>query len=312
MDGTIGRYGTWLALAFALLACWASAASEPRITELPSPWVPDTQPTSEFASRLDSNAAGCVVAGLQIGADGRVKRALVLQGAFTARVDEAQRVQVQRAIRSDLLQWTFKPRKRRSRPSATHFDIVTVGFGPVAAGTASRTLVGAERQDRRLGEACRIASLADWGKRNAIAVEQAMQRHSDQIIFTGSDDDRLMWTGDRMQPPIYPPAAYMSGVDGCVEVAFLVREDGKTDRIKVISVESRSRRQDKESLGALEQATLLAVTEWSFAPGPDNLDRRPVLMSVPVEFSLGGSRLEGCEGATAAEMLETPQAPAPP
>jgi TonB family protein len=257
---------------------------------------------------LDPDAAGCVVAGLQIGPDGRVRRALVLQGAFTARVDDAQRVQVQKAIRSDLLQWTFKPRKRRSRPTATHFDMVTVGFGPVA-GAASRTLVSPERQDRRLGDACRIARLADWGNRNAIAVEQAVQRRSDQIIVVGSDDQLLMWTGDRMQPPIYPPAAYMNGVDGCVEVAFLVREDGKTDQVKVTSVESRSPRKGKQSLGALEQATLMAVADWSFAPGPDNLERRAVLMSVPVEFSLGGSRPEGCEGATVAEML---QAPAPP
>lgn len=300
----------------ALLPVWAAVVASEPIKMVPSPWVSEHQQVSDFASRLDADAAGCVVAGLHIGKDGRVVRAQVLQGAFTARVSPAEQVEVQKAIQSDLMGWTFRPRKPNVQLPLNRFEMVTVGFVPVASGESERTVIGPARQHAALAKSCRIGSLADWGERNAISAEQARQRKSDEIIVSEAGDRRLLWVSDPMtlKPPRYPPIAYVNGVGGCVRIAYVVREDGRTDRIKLLSVDPSPADRASASLAygsrraqaveALGQASLSAVSQWKFAPGPDNLERRPALMSSPLSFSIGGPMPKDCDdAATVAELL---------
>jgi hypothetical protein len=300
----------------ALLPVSAAVVALEPIRTAPSPWVLENQQMSDFASRLDADAAGCVVAGLHIGKDGRVVRAQVLQGAFTARLSSAEQVEVQKAIQSDLMRWTFRPRKRNTWLPVNRFEMFTVGFVPARSEESNRTVIGPSRQHAALGKSCEIGSLADWGERNAIPVEQAMQRNSDDIIVSEAGDGRLLWVSApvKLTPPRYPPVAYANGVGGCVRIAYVVREDGSTDRMKLLSVDPSPANGGSASLAygsrreqavvALGQVSLLAVSQWKFAPGPDNLERRPALMSSPLSFSVGGPMPKDCEdAATVAEVL---------
>ncbi|MDN5782583.1 MAG: energy transducer TonB, partial [Luteimonas sp.] len=131
---------------------------------------------------------------------------------------------------------------------------------------------------------CKI-DLAAWGERNAITVAEARARDDKDMLFDRPGDPASYWTGTTT-PGRYPADAARYGAQGCVVVGFRIGVDGVPGDFRILSSAlvnaklSRFRRQ-------FEQATLAAASAWRFSPGPDNLERRPQFMQVPMGFHLG-------------------------
>ena len=76
-------------------------------------------------------------------------------------------------------------------------------------------------------------------------------------------------------PPVYPPAARQSGIQGNVLLAVLVGKDGTVQNINAIS-----------GPPALAGAAMDAVRHWVYQPTLLNGQRVEVLTTVNVNFAL--------------------------
>jgi protein TonB len=85
--------------------------------------------------------------------------------------------------------------------------------------------------------------------------------------------------------PTYPEAAKAGGIDGTVQFAARVREDGTVERVDIASV-------PKPDLG-FERAVTAAVMQWRFSPG--TMDGKPIPSayagSVRFELTLPGEAI---------------------
>lgn len=80
-------------------------------------------------------------------------------------------------------------------------------------------------------------------------------------------------------PPNYPADLKRKGVEGFVEIGFVVDENGLVVNARVLSSSQRE----------FEQAALLAVAKWKFKPGKKGGKSVKTNMSVPINFSLNGN-----------------------
>ena len=80
-------------------------------------------------------------------------------------------------------------------------------------------------------------------------------------------------------PPRYPHDMRRSGVDGRVEVRFVVGPDGRVQSAEAIEFSHR----------AFAEAAMAAVRKWRFEPGRRNGRRVSFRMTLPVVFSVTNS-----------------------
>jgi len=78
-------------------------------------------------------------------------------------------------------------------------------------------------------------------------------------------------------PPHYPPAARLRGVEGFVEVEFIVTEDGRVKEPRVLRAEPES---------VFERAALRAVAGWRFKPTLRDGEPVPVRARQRIDFNL--------------------------
>lgn len=78
------------------------------------------------------------------------------------------------------------------------------------------------------------------------------------------------------EAPEYPRQAALSGVQGCVVVAFDVRRDGLTDNFEVL---------DAKPPGVFVESALLALRDWRY-PERDE----PIRLQQTIDFTLLGNR----------------------
>ena len=274
----------------AMLGCWmalagsAATAKEPVLIEPEFPWtasgvlqLPPLQPDVPAA------AAGCVVVGHHILADGTTAKLRIMQGAFTDDVATRAQADFQRAVLEYAHLWRFQPVQPGDKPSAT-FNMVVVGFGVASALEGSRVVVGIDGQDARLRQACSI-ELSEWGNRNAIPVDEAAAREDEGMLIAQPDDPSSYWVG-AMRPGRYPVGAARLGVEACVVIGFRIGVDGVPGDFRIM-YSSLKRTQLDGPLKQFEQSSLLAASAWRFAPGPDNLQRLPMFRQTPMSFHLG-------------------------
>lgn len=81
-------------------------------------------------------------------------------------------------------------------------------------------------------------------------------------------------------PPNYPADLKRKGVEGFVEVGFVVDENGLVQNARVLSSSQRE----------FEQAALAAVSKWKFKPGKKGGKSVRTNMSVPINFHLNGNQ----------------------
>jgi TonB family protein len=78
-------------------------------------------------------------------------------------------------------------------------------------------------------------------------------------------------------PPVYPPGAQDAGVQGVVIIEAVIDTTGGVQSAKIL-----------RSVPLLDQAALDAVKQWEFTPTTMNGQAVPVVMTVTVNFTLGG------------------------
>jgi len=81
-------------------------------------------------------------------------------------------------------------------------------------------------------------------------------------------------------PPIYPMNASMKGIEGKVELIFLVQTDGTVSDIQVKNASPK---------GIFENAALRALKQWRFKPGTKNGQSVITRVYLPMRFQLEDS-----------------------
>lgn len=272
-----------------------------------SPWSLAPDPAlPEPAPAIPESATGCVVVGYTLDRHGRAHNPQVLQGAYSSAVDEAMQADFEESVVRAASSWRHVPNPSPGarRPTAAVFEMQTVGFLPGDGPGGTRTVAGVDRQTVALREHCKIADLAEWGEANAVPVSEAMAREEQGVVVDGSDGLRLGWVsrGDR-QPPPYPREALRRGDSACVVVGFLVQQDGTPTAFR--DIVSRYGNDPPESnRQAFVQHASGAIASWRYSPAPDNLQRTPFYMQVPVIFMLDSDKTDmECETLTTAELV---------
>lgn len=276
-------------VAAAVLACivGSAAGQGEKVKKIESaawvPIAPQVVPITNLPA-LPERSAGCLVIGYYVMADGTTAKSRVMQGAYTNGTSD----QIQEAFAGAALaassSWKFQYKGRFKRPGP-EFKWNVVGFGPAGNELRTGPIQGLEAQDPRVRGACDIVDLATWGKKHAVPSEKVLAH--DRILTPYDEPSEAFWTAaGEMMPPRYPAGAYMRDVEGCVIVGVIVGKDGIPDRFRI--VESRfSRGTSEKGKKLLEEASARAVSQWRFAPGPDNPERIPAFLQIPVDFFLG-------------------------
>ncbi|WP_299774634.1 energy transducer TonB [uncultured Pseudoteredinibacter sp.] len=109
---------------------------------------------------------------------------------------------------------------------------------------------------------------------------------SPQMVFEEEDilavpaDSNEYWETVISHKPRYPWRAFNIGLDGCVNVSYVINKEGKPRSFKILksSVER-----------VFDSAALTAVQKFRFKPSDDNPERRIVRTNIVVYFLIGGS-----------------------
>lgn len=241
--------------------------------------------TPALSDAVPPATAGCVVVGHEILADGTVTRPRILTGAFAGAVDAAVQREFSLQAMQAATQWRFEYVGEASKP-APAFHMETVGFLP-AGDASTRVVTGIQNQYQALGDNCEITDLAAWGNENAVSIERALAANGDRVLIRDPELPRSYWLVlGEMVPPKYPRIAAQFGVEGCVVLGFTIKADGRVEGMKIMAGEfnGNTRPEERE---AMENSVALAVSQWRFAPGPDNLARLPEFRQMPTVFQLG-------------------------
>lgn len=78
--------------------------------------------------------------------------------------------------------------------------------------------------------------------------------------------DRRLWVGSKVSP-VYPRRMGRKGREGCVNVSFIVQQDGTVSDPVVVKARPR-----KGFVGS----SFDAVKKFKYTPTPDNTDRQPI------------------------------------
>ena len=265
-------------------------------------WIPvNDWVVPSLPANVVDESAGCAVVGFHIRADGSTTRPRIMQGAYTANVEPAQRLAFEQALLSQVAHWHFKPGRSR-KTSWPGFRTQTVGFRPRSAGGNMRVVVGATSQFASLEGLCEVADLAAWGMKNAISIDEAKGRNQGKVVVPERAGDMDYWTPTvPLSPPRYPPLGYRAGVSGCLVAGYVVREDGVPDSLKILSLDFGDAGKDIET--AFAAAAVKAVSEWRYSPGPDNPGRIAALIQTPISFRLDGFGGRDCKALGAEAIM---------
>ncbi|HVI58723.1 MAG TPA: energy transducer TonB [Luteimonas sp.] len=227
--------------------------------------------------------SGCMAIGHHVLSDGSAAGLRILQGAFTAGLDDASKDAWQAEAAKAVQRWRFRYLGDGRPRSGYRVDVV--GFLPASDGGERRVVTGLDAQDPRVRAACDIGTLWDWGSRNAVPVGDARAREDQRLRIQAEDEPISYWTVvEEMTPPRYPEEAIRTAVEGCIVVGFSIDVDGSPHDFRIMAsslngVIGTMRKQ-------MEDAALSAALQWRWAPGPDNLMRYPAFLQVPVDFHL--------------------------
>ena len=74
---------------------------------------------------------------------------------------------------------------------------------------------------------------------------------------------------------MYPPKAHRDGIQGTVEIEFIVDETGRVSRARIV-----------KSIAGLDEAALKCVFQWRFSPARKNGMPVASMASAPVTFRI--------------------------
>lgn len=108
---------------------------------------------------------------------------------------------------------------------------------------------------------------------NPVTIEQ-IQIDRSQLVHLSSSD-RSMWVPIKKVPPQYPSSALMSGVQGCVNVEFIVDSDGKPKNARIVKAIPEK---------IFDQVSINATAKFSFEPAATNATRKPMITNNTFTF----------------------------
>lgn len=266
-----------------------------------SAWTPrEPLALPALTANVSSSAAGCVVVGHHVLADGSSANARVLKGAFVG-MDAAQQQTFARSVLDVTANWHFEAADP-SRAEAG-FRLQTVGLIRAPAG-ASRVVAGINALPEQLQRVCQIENLAAWGEANAVSVDQARAEHSGQVVVPDPASGLLYWTyKEPLAKPGFPERAIKARVQACVVIGVSVDEQGAVTNLLVLKSDVETERGPNSRIRKLmEDSALVAVAKAHFSPGPDNLARWAAIKQVPIIFETSVSFDRFPRGAT--NMME--------
>jgi len=210
-----------------------------------------------------------------------------MRGAYTGNVQaQAQEAFIGRVL-ATVADWRFRSKQDKALPV---FEQETVGFAPVEGRRTS--VIGENVQDPRVRRECGEVDLAEWGERNALPVDSPGVVRDGRILVPSPDEPGVFWVPmGGYTPPHYPRPAFEKSEQGCVVVGMVVGSDGKPDQFRIMK--SRSNRRGSAAK-VLEDAAVYGASQWRFSPGPDNLQRMPALLQIPITFSIDSAKGVDC------------------
>lgn len=285
----------------ALMAILGQGAAKDKSPGKLQHWEPAGEQTVSFTSwgNLPADSAGCLAVGYYILGDGTVAKPRIMQGAYTKQVPDEVQKQFADAVSVSAGRWKFRYKNRYVAPHAV-FDWTVVGFDSDGS-HAVQAILGPESQSARVRSSCEITNLGEWGSAHAISVGEAGAAKDRGILMPDTEPVEAFWA-DAIEktPPRYPPIAYHSGVEGCVLVGMLISHEGRPEGFRIVKTEvTRSTPQIRK---ALEDASLSAASAWRFAPGPDNPERLPAFVQIPVDYALDEPSAKRCDPVSPTEL----------
>lgn len=242
---------------------------------------------AELPAGMPANAAGCVVVGFHVLADGSTAKARMMKGAFAGGVTTKQQRAFAIQALGSVSRWRFDPVVADWKPAL--FRLATIGFGP-GKEAKNRVVTGLDGLPEPLQAACQIKDLAAWGDANAMAVDKARSEHGGKIALPDPSTGEAFWVFKKaIAMPKFPTEAIRDGVEACILLGLVVDESGKATDVMLLDSKvkadtgpnSRHRRE-------LEELAMTAASYARFAPGPDNLERWAAVVQVPLQFSTSG------------------------
>lgn len=286
-----------------LLSVFNSGAAKDKGAGKQQRWKPvgeHTVPLNSLAS-IPADSAGCLVIGYYITSDGTVAEPRIMQGAYTKNVPEAAQKQISDAVSAAPGRWRFR-HVGHGTPLAA-FEWTVVGFHN-GEHHAAQPILRPGLPDPRVRDSCEISDLGEWGNARAISVDAARAAKHEGVLTPYAQPVEAFWADAAEKiVPRYPPIAYEAGVAGCIVVGMLVAIDGRPGKFWIVKAElTRSSARIRK---AMEDASLQAATTWSFLPGPDNPDRLPAFVQIPVDFAIDGPSRVDCGPVDPKQLIES-------
>jgi TonB family protein len=110
----------------------------------------------------------------------------------------------------------------------------------------------------------------------------------DEALVVEQGDGGRYWQRDPQQDKgndvaRYPVEMAKAGIDGCVNIGFVIQPDGTTAGFRVL----KSSLADRRARTAFGAALVRVVSKQRFVPGPENPGRLTGFASTFADFSLG-------------------------
>ena len=100
-------------------------------------------------------------------------------------------------------------------------------------------------------------------------------------IDLSQDDERSLveqyWTVKKRVEPRYPIQAAKKNISGCVDLIVGINEEGKLQGYKIKSSYPK---------GVFDKHAAAALGKWSWEPTSTNIDKKPVLTSIRLDFMM--------------------------
>lgn len=238
----------------------------------------------ELPPDLPATAAGCVVVGLHVLADGSSDGARVMTGAYTGGTEAPQQQEFARRVLASAKHWHFEALRPGSAKAT--FQMQTLGYVP-ADGLAHRVVVGVESLPQKLRGICQITELATWGEANAVSIERARADHDREVVVPNPATGESYWVyKTSIEKPVFPVDAIKAGVQACIVFGVVVEEDGVPSNLLLLRSEVETERGHSDRISRqMESSAAAAIATARFAPGPDNLGRRAAIVQVPIGYT---------------------------
>jgi len=108
-----------------------------------------------------------------------------------------------------------------------------------------------------------------------IGCSSPYSKNESEDILTLASKSNNFWKIVEFVEPVYPYHALSRGYEGCVNISFIIKSDGKVSSLRFL----------KSSLGKVfDMAALKAVSKYRYAPTKNNVSNTPIRTNIIIPF----------------------------